>query len=424
MIQMNSLVNVSHRKTIKDPFISGFFIKPEQVTLDSSVPGVMQGVYNEMSTASCIKGMKVNIGWGDIEYRDEGVPSFNISKILEWHDACASMNKYLILTIVTKDYKTSRGASKIVPIDLNKTIGMYNDDVFSDVPLSDNYWCAKKTNDQISSSMKDSYSYNIALEKKEVMNRLDYFFASLAKYVDKLSHLSYITISDTFVNDAISSTGLGNRKPIEDNDSPSLHEEGLLSAILMIKKYFKHTGVFFTMGNTRHLCKKAIPILIANKIGFSTTGTNLGFELNREAPIELPGILTYYNSITDKIFTIPEISCDDFMDTEGNTTRRNLPHPAILMHNALRLNPNSIILQRYNCSWFAEGTITSNDDCKKKDQNGNVLQPVQHYSNCPEGIFNWLANNVDEYMNIKIVHEETGLNYVGRLNNNRPSFLI
>lgn len=406
-IQRGNRVNILPKKSLllKQYFKPGFWIKPSPAltVLDSNYN--LNLIYDELQAASpCFLGFKVSQTWGKIESRNaQGVATFNWD-FIDYHlDRLSAMGKYMIFMMPFKNFDGSTGVEGLLPNDLNTSYGTYDaGPPNGTIPISHNYWTYENSPQQDNLEAKP-FGYNLALQNPEIINRLNYFFSKLAARYDK--HPNFIEIT---TNESASGVSLDPNlaTPISD------HEAGIAQMMYVMKNNFKSTMVTADINYSRTFVADIIPEMISRGIGFGTSNSNLGFGLNRTTPIAAPGVLTYYPFTSDKIYNIPEIQGADIRSTTGDDNSKDWPSPAVLVHNVMRLKPNSVVWQR-----LASARV---DTVASASQNNPWLGGGSRQQQ-PIAIYDWMNANVDANMNIHIVDAAAGLNYTTNLNKKAPA---
>ncbi|MEK6801930.1 MAG: hypothetical protein AABZ34_04590 [Nitrospirota bacterium] len=118
-VSMLLLAVVPGTSAASDRWHPGIYVKIEDWQLRS--PAHMETIYEELSNTPQLRGIKVILLWGRYESRDShtGTSRYDFSQIDQILTRLAALeNKHLIVALAWREFKREKGASEILPNDL------------------------------------------------------------------------------------------------------------------------------------------------------------------------------------------------------------------------------------------------------------------------------------------------------------------
>ena len=318
----------------------------------------MAKIYNELATTPGLRGLKIVLKWGRYE-TSPGVYDFSrideiLAKLAD-DPALKGKDKHLILSFPWREFQSVKGASEILPSDLQGG-ALWNDPDPTAPDWShidyDRLWAYKLSN------AAGSYGYNIKLWDPAIIARLDAFFAALAQRYDRHPNVTMVSVTESAIGDPVIPFVMG--------ESADLQFAGQISVIRLIKKYFVRSLTMAELNFDRpHVANVANTILQSEKIGLGSPNINTAYALTCSTtlspPCNNPGVLTYYPSLSGRVVLAPEIQGDDFESFTG--TECDPVHPAYdYLYDRVRidLNANYTVMQRNTPYWLGGTASTPN----------------------------------------------------------------
>lgn len=287
-----------------DKWHPGIYVKIEdwQLVPRNGRPDHMPDIYRELAATPGLRGIKVVMKWGRYETRTNGVSTYDFGQIDTMLAKLGSLdNKHLILCFPWREFQSVRGASDILPNDLQRGV-VWGAGTDWEHWVYDYLWAYKMSN------QPGKYGYNLKLWDATIMTRLDAFFAALAQHLDKHPNLTMISTTESAIGDPVI--------PFGAEESQARQEAGQRAVIRLLKKHFVHSFVVPDLNFSREQVAKVVAILEDERIGFGSSNSNKKDALIRTTPASAPGVLTYYPGLSGEVLLAPEI--------QGMITR---PHP-------------------------------------------------------------------------------------------------
>jgi hypothetical protein len=214
----------------------------------------MTKIYNELATTSGLRGMKIVLKWGRFE-TSPGVYDFSrideiLAKLAD-DPLLRGKDKHLILSFPWREFQSVKGASEILPNDLQGGARWPDPDPtapdWSHIDY-DRLWAYKMSN------AAGSYGYNIKLWDPTIIARLDAFFAALAQRYDTHPNVTMVSVTESSIGEPIVDFVAG--------ESADLQYAGQIAVIRLMKKYFVQSLVMTDLNYGRpHVANVANNIL-------------------------------------------------------------------------------------------------------------------------------------------------------------------
>ncbi|WP_146216106.1 hypothetical protein [Nitrospira lenta] len=316
----------------------------------------MAKIYNELATTPGLRGIKIVLKWG----RYEGSPGvYDFSRIdeilakLADDPALKGKDKHLIVSFPWREFQSVKGASEILPNDLQGGT-LWNDPDLAAPDWShidyDRLWAYKVSN------VTGSYAYDIKLWDPAIIARLDAFFAALAQRYDKHPNVTMVSTTESAIGEPVI--------PFVAGESAALQFAGQIEVIRRLKKYFIHSLVMSELNYDRpHVANMVNNVLQQEKVGLGSPNNNMDHGLNCSATTNpscsTPGVLTYYPGLSGRVVLAPEIQGDDFESVTG--TECDPVHPTYdYLYDRVRfdLKANYTVIQRNTPYWLG-GTVST-----------------------------------------------------------------
>ncbi len=330
-----------------DKWHPGIYVKIEDWQLRS--PAQMETIYEELRSTPQLRGIKVILLWGRYESRDSrtGTSRYDFSQIDQILARLAALeNKHLIVALAWREFKRERGASEILPNDLQGGRA-WNADPNRAHTQYDYLWAYRMSN------QPGKYAYNLKLWHPTILRRLDGFLAALAAHIDQHPNLTQISTTESAIGEPVTSFA-------EEGGSAQRQYDGQLAVIRAMKKYFVQSGVVPDLNYSREHVAGMVPILQAEGIGLGSSNSNKSKGLIAQPPSGAPGVLTYYPRLSGTVILAPEIQGDDYRSTYGHDTPPDHPrYESIYLRVRDDLRANYTVMQRNNPYWLGDASTPS-----------------------------------------------------------------
>lgn len=329
---------------VVDKWHPGIYVKVEDWQLKSTTQ--MNTIFQELKDTPQMRGIKVVILWGRYETKDltSGTITYNFTQIDDILNRLSTLNnKHLILSFAWREFKSSSGATDILPSDLRGGQMWSVDPDWSHMRY-DNLWAYKMSN-QIG-----KYGYNLKLWDTTLRTRIDAFFGALAAHIDKHPNFNHMSTTESAIGIPVTSFAI-------EGGSEAAQFDGQIAIIRMMKKHFKNSLVIPDLNFSREHVANVVPILELEGIGLGSSNSNLNDAITRTTPLDAPGVLTYYPKLSGKIPLAPEIQGDDYESTYGAGGIVDHP-PYDYIYSRVRddLKANYTVLQRNTPYWLGSTT--------------------------------------------------------------------
>lgn len=340
------LANVASADTVViDKWHPGIYAKIEDWQLQN--PKQMEMVYQELADTPQLRGIKVIAKWGRYETYSTttNTSTYDFSQIDAILAKLATLdNKHLILAVPWREFKSSLGASEVLPNDLRGG-QLWSDDpdwVHTDY---DYMWAYKMSN------KPGQYAYNLKLWDPVVKSRLDAFLAALAQHVDGNPNFNHITATESSIGNPVI--------PFVAGEGTELQEDGQIEVLRMMKRHFVNSYVIPDFNYSRQHVADSIPILVAEGMGLGTSDSNYGTGLNTTSTP--PGILTYFPTLSGQIILAPEIQSGNYISSsyDSGSVADYPSYESLYKRVRDDLKANYVVMQRNFPFWLGNATTTS-----------------------------------------------------------------
>ncbi len=337
------LANVASANTVIDKWHPGIYAKVEDWQLQN--PAQMEKVYQDLAATPALRGIKIEVKWGKYETRDvsTGISTYNFSQIENILSRLETMdNKHLIIIIPWREFKSTVGASEVLPNDMRNG-QMWSDDPTWEHMDYDYMWAYKMEN------QPGKYAYNFKLWDTELKSRFEAFLGALANTLDSHPNFNHITMTESATGEPII--------PFVEGESSDLQYAGQVDVMRAMKRHFVNSYVIATLNYSRPFVASAMPMVENEGFGLGTPNSNKHRGLN--ATSTPPGILTYFPLLSGKVILAPEIQGDDLMSTYGPGSATDNP-PYDYLYKRVRddLKANYVVIQRNMPYWYGSTTAS------------------------------------------------------------------
>ncbi len=338
--------NLANANTVTvDKWHPGIYAKIEDWQLQN--PKQMEMVYQELADTPQLRGIKVIAKWGRYETYSTttNTSTYDFSQIDAILAKLATLdNKHLILAVPWREFKSSLGASEVLPNDLRGG-QLWSEDpdwIHTDY---DYMWAYKMSN------KPGQYAYNLKLWDPVVKSRLDAFLAALAQHVDGNPNFNHITATESSIGNPVI--------PFVTGEGTELQEDGQIEVLRMMKRHFVDSYVIPDFNYSRQHVADSIPILVAEGMGLGTSDSNYGTGLNTTSTP--PGILTYFPTLSGQIILAPEIQSGNYISSsyDSGSVADYPSYESLYKRVRDDLKANYVVMQRNFPFWLGNATTTS-----------------------------------------------------------------
>ena len=346
-VSMLLLVVVPGTSAADDRWHPGIYVKIEDWQLRS--PAQMETIYEELRNTPQLRGIKVILLWGRYESRDSrgGASRYDFSQLDQILARLGALeNKHLIVALAWREFKSAKGASEILPNDLQGGRA-WNADPNRAHTQYEYLWAYRMSN------QPGKYAYNLKLWHPTILGRLDAFLAALAAHIDQHPNLTQISTTESAIGEPVTSF-------VEEGGSAQRQYDGQLAVIRAMKKYFVQSDVVPDFNYSREHVAAMVPILQAEGIGLGSSNSNKSKGLILQPPSGAPGVLTYYPRLSGTVILAPEVQGDDYRSTYGHDTPPDHPrYESIYLRVRDELKANYTVMQRNNPYWLGDASTPS-----------------------------------------------------------------
>lgn len=310
----------------------------------------MAKVYNELATTPGLRGIKIVLKWGRYE-PSPGVYDFSrideiLAKLAD-DPLLKGKDKHLILCFPWREFQSGKGASEILPGDLQSWVPWSDPDSAAPDWSHRDYeylWAYEM------SRQAGSYGYNLKLWNPVILNRLDAFFAALAQRYDKHPNVTMVSVTESAIGEPVI--------PFVAGESAAFQYDGQIAVLRLLKKHFVQSLIMSALNYDRSFVANiANSMLESEKIGLGGPNINTAHGLTCSATTtpacNFPGVLTYYPDLSGRVVLAPEIQGDDFESINGAPC--DSVHPAYdYLYDRVRmdLKANYLVVQRNTPYWL------------------------------------------------------------------------
>lgn len=344
---------------VSDKWHPGLYVKLEdwqwykQGQVNQINDAEMAKVYNELAATPGLRGLKVVLKWGRYETRTNGVSAYDFSRIdeilakLTDDPALKGKDKHLILCFPWREFQSVKGASEILPNDLQS--GALWSDPDSAAP-DWSHWDYDYLWAYQMSRQAGSYGYNLKLWNPVILARLDAFFAALAQRYDKHPNVTMVSVTESAIGEPVI--------PFVAGESAALQYDGQIAVLRLLKKHFVQSLVMSALNYDRSsVAHIANSMLESEKIGLGGPNINTAHGLTCSATTtpacNPPGVLTYYPVLSGRVVLAPEIQGDDFESIDGTECDPVQPAYGYLYDRVrIDLKANYTVVQRNTPYWL------------------------------------------------------------------------
>ncbi|WP_299079055.1 hypothetical protein [uncultured Paraglaciecola sp.] len=329
-----------------DVFTPG--IKLKLLTSDTSVSSKLDIKFTEFSSIPVIRGVSVDISWGDIETAYDVFDWTFMDDIVARANALSASRGdpfYVTFILSWREFKSEDGVSKILPSYLHGDGGTYTGDPNWNHTLYDYAYAFRNSN------QPGSYGYNLKLWEPLVLERAENLFKHIAKRYDKNPTVVCIATEETA--SGVTAVDPSDRSAM--SYSQSLQELGQVEYVRAMRRHFQHTRVSVSLNFSRDTVKDNWqPILQELRINVNCPNANYQGALITVGDPQ--GALLYYPGYNGVYMTTVGFQGDDYIDDENlpnNILRPSYADMYARAKDVLQVNEIEMMV-RYN-EWYGLG---------------------------------------------------------------------
>ncbi len=341
----NIMVNCATAPNRASKWKPGIYAKIEDWQIDSSAE--MNRVFEDLATTPQLRGIKIMILWGRHESKDSsGVITRDFSLIENVLSRLVTLNatlpswnqKHLILGFSWRSFEAAEGVTLLLPNDLRAGAPWNGDPLWAHTKYN-NAWAYR-----ISADFGGTYAYNIKLWDPVIRSRIDNFLAALAARVDNHPNFNHMSTTESAVGVPVISYAA-------EGGTEAGEFAGQMAIVLMMRHHFVKSLVIPDLNFSHEHVANMVGILESESIGLGSSNSNKSIGLIRTTPLDAPGVLTYYPTLTGKVPLAPEIQGFDLRG--GGYDGVGIPSYTYLYRRVRDdLRANYTVIQRNLKFWY------------------------------------------------------------------------
>ncbi len=332
-----------------DKFIPGIGLK--LLHSDTSVPSKLDTRFTEFAAIPAIRGVSVDISWGDIETAYDVFDWTFMDDIVARADALSASRGYqfyVTFILSWREFKSSNGVTKILPSYLQTDRGTYNSDPV-DLDLTHTEYDYAYA--YLQANNPGEFGYNLKLWEPLVLKRAENLFKHIAKRYDKNDTVACIRTEET----ASGTPAIHSSDRSAMSYSQARQELGQVEYVKAMRRHFQNTRVSVALNFSRDTVKDNWQLILQElRINVFCPNANYQSGLNTVGSVQ--GALLYYQSYNGNYMTSVGFQGDDWRSDEQEPTPTLRPSYADMYDRAKDvLLVNEIEMLARSTEWYGTG---------------------------------------------------------------------